>query len=265
MDVIRVLGDIKVTWEEHHFAPLVEAFCRENNLKDAFMILDLMRSYGIAPVSETAIPIYKAIGADHDKVDEAWGILEAMHEDGKTVDVTALNVIVLASVAHGDLQRAIGTYKAFSELEVTPSVDTFNYLLSGCITAGHRELGDRLLSEMREQGIKPDAQTYERMVVLSLTQATYEDAFFYLEEMKAAGHLPPQPVYEAIVRKCVSMGDTRFRIALEEMEEKGYVMTQRLKAFVESGGEHDKFQERRNDSKPSSRIAKRKQQDFVDV
>lgn len=264
MQVIHVLEDMKATWEEHHFAPMVEAFSRLGDIKEAFEMLRLMRSHGIKPVSETAMPIFRAIKEDYDKVDDAWGILETMHEAGETIDVTALNVIVLASVANGDLQRAVGTYKAFSELDVKPSIDTYNYMLSGCITARHRELGDRLLNEMREAKIKPDASTYERMVVLCLTQPTYEDAFFYLEEMKAEGHLPPQPVYEAIIRKCVAVGDTRYQIAIEEMKEKGYEMTKSLNTFIASGGEHD-VENPSPDPKPSPRVARHKHKEFVNV
>lgn len=274
MDVIRVLGDMKVTWQEHHFAAVVEAFSKTGNIKEAFLILDLMRTHGIIPVAETAYPIYLAINANYDLVEDAWSILDTLHEEGKTVDVTALNVIVLASVTHGDLQRAVGTYKAFPDLNVTPSVDTFNYLLSGCVTARHRELGDKLLGEMREMKIKPDEQTYEKMITLCLTQPTYEDAFFYLEEMKAEGHLPPQVVYEAIIRKCVAVGDTRYHIAIEELKEKGYQMSKKTQTFVDNGGERSategegageaQIEGEARRSQPSSRGASRKRKDFVD-
>ncbi|OBZ70611.1 hypothetical protein A0H81_09090 [Grifola frondosa] len=239
LDVLRELKEINVVWHEHHFAPVIEALCHENRLKEAFAMLDMIRSNGIIPVAETAYPIFQAIQHDTDAVDEAWGMLESLHEENHKIDITAFNVIIQASVALGDLQRAVGTYKAHQDLEVTPNVDTFNLLLAGCIVAHHRELGDRLLTEMKEMHIKPDVRTYERLVVLCLTQPTYEDAFFYLEETKSQGFLPPITLYEAIIRKCVQVGDIRYKLALEEMAECGYTVSTRLQAFIDSGGAHD--------------------------
>ncbi|TFY66272.1 hypothetical protein EVG20_g4816 [Dentipellis fragilis] len=183
-----------------------------------------------------AHPIFIAIQDSPAAVDAAWDVLEEMHKKAEPVDITAINAIVQASVAQGDLQRAVGTYQASAEFDVAPDVDTYNALLSGCIAARHRELGDRLLTEMREAGVKPDLHTYERLVVLCLTSPTYEDAFFYLEEMKAEHHVPPYGVYEAIVRRCVSEGDTRYKLALEEMREVGYHVSPHLARFIESGG-----------------------------
>lgn len=251
LDVLRVLRRIGVTWREYHFAPVVEAFCKEGNMKEALGALELIRSHDIIPVAETAMPIFQAIRSSSDAVDEAWGHLEALHEEGKKIDVTALNVIIQASVALNDLQRAVGTYKACENLGVAPNVDTYNLLLSGCIAAEHRQLGDRLLAEMKLAQIKPDARTYERLIVLCLTQSTYEDAFFYLEEMKTEGHVPPVTVYEALIHKCVSVGDTRHQLAVEELVECGYEVPPDLKVFIETGGEHDPAQGERGTPLPT--------------
>ncbi|KZT10732.1 uncharacterized protein LAESUDRAFT_644337 [Laetiporus sulphureus 93-53] len=241
LDVLQVLGKIGVAWEEYHFAPVIEALCKgkEKNLKDALAMLDLIRSHDITPGAETAFPIFEMISKDADSVDEAWGILETLHEEGKNIDITAINVVVQASVAIGDLQRAVGTYKTAGKLGVKPNIDTYNLLLAGCIAAQHRPLGDRLLTEMKEAKIKPDIRTYERLIVLCLTQTVYEDAFFYLEEMKTEGHLPPLAVYEAIIRKCVALGDPRYKLAVEELLECGYELSSGLNSFIQSGGTHD--------------------------
>lgn len=259
LDALRVLGRIGVAWQEFHFAPVIEGLCKEDKTKEALAMLDMIRSHGITPVAETAYPIFKSLKGDPDAIDEAWGHLETLREEGKTIDVTALNVIIQASAALGDLQRAVGTYKACYDLGVSPNVDTYNLLLAGCITAQHRELGDRLLSEMKEAAIKPDVRTYERLIVLCLTQTNYEDAFFYLEEMKTEGHIPPLAVYEAIIRKCMQLGDTRYRLALEEMVECGYKVSPKLNSFIQSGGEHDGSEEWQSTLGDDLKERKRKQ------
>ncbi|PSS07199.1 hypothetical protein PHLCEN_2v3482 [Hermanssonia centrifuga] len=261
LDVILVLRRMNILWREHHFAPVIEALCVVGNIEEAFGMLELMRDCDIVPVQETAYPIFQAIRTDVDKLDEAWGILETMREQGRKVDIVALNTIIQASVALGDLQRALGTYRAAGDLGITPTVDTFNLLLSACIAVSHRELGDRLLAEMRAASIRPDLRTYERLVVLCLTQPTYEDAFFYLEDMKSAGIKPTQNIYDALIRRCVSAGDTRYNLAVEEMLEQGYDMPEKLQNFIASGGERDTPQYPAGEDRPRGRQRRPRSED----
>ena len=262
LDALRILERIGVTWHEHHIAPVIEALCKEKNVKDALAMLDLMRTHNIVPLAETTIPISNAIATDADSVDNAWGYLEGLHAEGRTVDKTALNVVVRASIIIGDLQRAVGTYKAAGALGVVPDVDTYNLLFAGCAAAKHRQLGDRLLTEMKEAGVRPDATTYERLILLCLTQANYEDAFFYLEEMKAEGHVPPRNVYVSIIRKCVKLGDTRHKLAEEEMVECGYEISEPIRRFIDSGGEEDR-PEVSVTRPPPSRVLSHKREEFM--
>jgi pentatricopeptide repeat protein len=195
-----------------------------------------MRSSNIFPTATTAQPIYVVLKQDIDKVDSAWKLLDTLRSEGKTIDRTAINAIVRAAISLSDLQRAVGAYKAFPDYKCIPDIDTFNTLLSGCIAASHRELGDRLLLDLKELGIKPDATTYERIILLCITQAVYEDAFFYLEEMKAQKFVPPRRVYDAIIRTCIAAGDSRYTLALDEMKQCGYTVSNSLQQFIDSGG-----------------------------
>jgi pentatricopeptide repeat protein len=237
MDVLRVLKAISVDLREHHFAPIIESLCRTNRIKEALSTLTLIRQHNIIPNSNTAHPIFKAIRVSTDAIDAAWDALEALHSEDQIVDVTAINVVIQASVALGDLQRAFGTYQMCSELNIKPTLDTYHFLLSGCIAARHRELGDRLIAEMKEAKIKPDARTYERIIVLCLTGETYEDAFFYLEEMKAEALYPPLSVYEAIIKRCVLEKDARYAVAVQELEEFGYTVSPELREIISEEGQ----------------------------
>ena len=223
-DVLRVLKTSGIVWEEYHFAALIEAFCRNNQLKEALITLHIMRMNEILPLPGTSAPILDCVKVDIESLDSAWTIIDEIHEAKSGVDIDALKVIIQASVLLGDLQRAVGVYKSFSDYDLEPDVTIFNLLLDGCITAQHRQLGDLLLADMKEMRVQPNQETYEKIIRLCLTQEIYEDAFFYLEEMKAGGFVPLQSVYEALVLKCLSMDDSRVNIALEEMRECGYSM-----------------------------------------
>jgi pentatricopeptide repeat protein len=247
MDVLRALQTIGIDLQEYHFAPVIESFCRTNRIKEAFSILSLMTQHKVEPNSDTGHPIFETIRASTDAVDAAWDALEALHSEGQTVDITAVNVVIRASVALGDLQRAFGTYQTCAELGVKPTLDTYHFLLSGCIFAQHRELGNRLIAEMKEAKLKPDSRTYERLIVLCLTGDTYEDAFFYLEEMKAENLYPPLSVYEAIIQRCVLEKDARYGVAVQELEELGYRVSPELNRVIlgDGGARHSENERRR--------------------
>ena len=186
-------------------------------------------------VAGTTQPIFDFMKKDIERIDSTWGILDELKNSGQDVDIAAINVIIQASVFFGDIQRAVGTYKVIPDYGLSGTVDTYNLLLSACIGAAHRELGNLILSDMKKAGIRADAGTYERLVLLCLTQDTYEDAFYYLEEMKRHKLLPTYGIYDAIIRKCVSVGDTRFKLALDEMKQV-YQPSASLDRFMKQGG-----------------------------
>lgn len=224
-DVLRVFKLSGIAWQEYHLAALIEAFCRNNQLREALITLHIMRSNKITPLPSTSLPIIESI-KDVETLDSAWAIIDEIFKTKSGLDIDALKTIIRASVLLGDLQRAVGFYKSLSsDYGMLPDLTIFNTLFDGCIAARHRQLGDVLLDDMKKSTfIKPNEETYEKIIKLCLTQDVYEDAFFYLEEMKAAGFVPSRTVYETLVLKCRSMNDTRMDIALEEMLECGYSM-----------------------------------------
>ncbi|CAA7259294.1 unnamed protein product [Cyclocybe aegerita] len=226
-DVLRALKAGGVPWHEHHFASLIEAFCRNNQLKEALVTLHIMRSNDVEPTHTTASFIFETVKSDVDSLDSAWAIIDDIHSSNSGLDIAALRVIIQASIFLGDLQRAVGIYKSFSDYGLAPDLETFHLLLDGCIAARHRQLGDILLADVKEAKLEPDVRVYEKMIQLCLTQDIYEDAFFYLEEMKAARFVPPRRVYEALMKKCSSVEDPRGEMVLQEMKECGYEVDSR--------------------------------------
>jgi pentatricopeptide repeat protein len=210
--------------------PLIEAFVHAGQVPQAIQVLATMRSAGLTPTLRTAEPIASAL-ASAELIDQAFYAIEDL--PAGTVDVAALNALILASARLGDLQRVRATQTAASALGIEPDIDTFNLTFAGCITAGHRPLGDTLLDEMAKAGIQPNATTYERMILLCLIPVKYDDAFYYLEKMKVDGFPPPYSVYRAILRKCIDAGDRRWRMVVEEVQSLGLRLDKEMQSVLE--------------------------------
>ncbi len=121
-DVLRVLQSAGVEWQEHHFASVIEALCRNSQLKEALITLGIMRNRDMSPNSKTTRPILNAISTSVETIDDTWKIIEEILKERDQVDTAALNVLIEASVQLGDLQRAMGSYKSFEEHYVTPDI-----------------------------------------------------------------------------------------------------------------------------------------------
>ncbi|TXT15987.1 hypothetical protein VHUM_00490 [Vanrija humicola] len=218
---LDLLPSLKIQPQEHHMAPLLEAFCNEGRVPDALKVVSSLRASGINPILTTVRPIVKVL-SNTELVDQAFYALEDMHKEGEVVDVAALNAVIEASSRLRDLQRARATQLAAADLGVTPTLETFNIVLEACSHGSHRHLADTLLKEIAEAGLQPNQATYEAMVGVCLSQAEYEDAFHYLEKMKAEGFKPSVGVYSRLGFKCARNNDSRWKLVAEEMGQLGY-------------------------------------------
>lgn len=181
-----------------------------------------MRSAGVDPLPETALPILNLMSTSIDEFDAVWSVLDELDTEKQEIDVLVLNCMIKAAVHLNDLQRAVGAYKSYADYKVAPDQDTYHSLLDGAIQASHRQIGDLVLADMKTADIKPNRDTFQKMISLCLTQSTYEDAFFYLEELKAAGYVPSRDTYYQLVDTCCLAGDQRYTIAIDDMLECGH-------------------------------------------
>lgn len=220
-NALALLPEIHVKAQEHHLAPLLEAFCREGRVPEALKLVNTIRTTGVEPSMWTVQPIVSVM-SDAEILDQAFYTLEDMAKEGTTIDVAALNAVIKGAEVLKDLERARATQLAAADLGVTPNVDTFNIMLDACVHARHRDLGNMILKEMSAAGIEPSEQTYIALIRLNLTQKDYEDAFYYLEKMKAAGSKPSKQLYTQLGRKCANSKDARWKLVAEEMAAVGY-------------------------------------------
>lgn len=236
-DVFRVLSNRGVRFEEHHYAALLESYVVSGDLATAFSVLAVMRGAGVPPGEHTARPIVLRLTQSDDATpQDAFEILKSVRRGGKIVDLTALNALMAAHVARADINAAFEVYNRLPDFDLRPETSSFNILLKGAQEQGRKDFALNVVSEMKEMKVPPDASTYEGVFGACLAQENYEDAFIWLEEMKSRGLRPGLAMYGALVRRCYTEKDGRYRAALSEMRRRGVDMEK----FLELLGEDDR-------------------------
>ena len=233
--VFGALSDLRVQYSSHHFLPLIEAYTRCGDFRQAFIALSVMRDSSASPPQITHLnSLINAMARSPQTLDRAYFTLQdIVRKEGKAIDITAFNGLLSACLLHNDASRAISTYRDAASLNVVPNLETYNILLAAASQVGHRELAMYILSDLKKARITPNEETYARVILTCLFQpeGSYDQAFMYLEEMKAAGWIPSSGIYAAFVKKCVYHHDDRAVTLLEEMKKMGYV-TKRLETYV---------------------------------
>ncbi|RIA92228.1 hypothetical protein C1645_691860, partial [Glomus cerebriforme] len=235
IQVIEYLMDVrKLNLHKLHFIPLIQAYTKVGDIKNAMESLNIIRQAGfqVSLFNASSSGIYSVIRKNNETLDNAYYCLEELHREGKIIDVSAFNVIIAACSNVGkkkrryaDVVRALETYKAAEKLGVKPNTETFNSLLLVCYYSNRKDLADQLWKEMLELNIIPSVLTYSRMIRIICTRDDYEEVFVYLEDMKSKNLLPSKEIYENIIIKCVLNGDTRAILALEEMQNFNYKLS----------------------------------------
>ncbi|KIY44382.1 hypothetical protein FISHEDRAFT_51427 [Fistulina hepatica ATCC 64428] len=252
-EALQSLRDRNIEIQEHHLNGLVETYVNAKDLKGAITVVESMYTYGITPSMSSTLPVARAIARDVDTYDHTWTIIDEVFQEGRGIAQATLNAMVVAAVRLHDLQRALGAHKAFESYSLTPDLVTYNALLAGCRDASLRAIADKVVEEMKAANVAPDLETFELLIQTSLTQESYEDAFLFLEAAKHEGMHPSRETYKAIVERCASVGDPRYTIALEEMQESNYYVSRSWRGemdvlYLLAGGdasshnEHPSFQ-----------------------
>ncbi|KAF9982973.1 hypothetical protein BGZ65_002314, partial [Modicella reniformis] len=234
-EVIQYMAQIGMVFQEYHFAPLFQAFFLAGKYKSAFNVLSIMRTSGLRPTYLTTTSILKALRGPA-QIEEAFLCMKEMHQEGKKVDVVAINILIEAYGRHNDLTRATTIYETAPLLGVEPDTDTYNALLIGCLMNRNITEGRNVITMMHRSGVDPNVDTYQSLINLCLTQINYEDAFMYLEELKSHGVIPPESVYTGLVRKLARENDPRIKYVIEEMESFRYAVGPSLREYIETGG-----------------------------
>ncbi|KAI6715720.1 hypothetical protein PZA11_001959 [Diplocarpon coronariae] len=226
---IRILSSRRSALTTFHYEPLLAAYAGAKEFKTAFRVLVIMTKAGLQTDSSTTRPLFMVLSKSAALSSQAWAELEELVQDNHVIPISAVNVVIEATISSGQLAQAVEMYKSVHEIfKISPNTETFNILLQGAARQERKDLSMFLAGEMQALATKPDHLTYDRLILACLRQDDYEDAFRYLAEMVEIGADHPDGGWwmrggtaKAMVQKCVKQSDERAWELLAEMDRRG--------------------------------------------
>ncbi|RDL33779.1 uncharacterized protein BP5553_08147 [Venustampulla echinocandica] len=229
---VRILSSRRTALAPFHYEALLAAYAASEDLGTAFRILMIMSKAGFEPDSATTRPLFTHLSQPSSSLSKAWKTLKSLFDDGHTIHIAAVNVVIEATIAQKRFGEAVELYKELHTIcESGPNTETFNILFQGAEKGQAKDTAMFLASEMMALGIKADYLTYDRLIMVCLHADDYEDAFRYLDEMKKVGKDKFQNGQKGwwmrfgtaaeMVKKCTEAGDERGTAMLAEMKRRG--------------------------------------------
>lgn len=239
----------------HHYEALLEAYVGVGDIRTAFRILNIMTKAGLTPDAHSTRSIYLYLADSTFNALDGWEILKSLKEDGYTIPIAAVNVVLEAVIftnnSNHSREHALDFYKELHKIcDAGPNIETFNTLLRGLAhyPKDSKPKAMFLASEIQALSLKPDQLTYDRLILICLQpeNADFDDCFRYLEEMMVVGKdkvdasgrrgwwMRPGTAV-ALVKRCVECGDKRTWQLMEDLRDRGMVNEyMKLKVWAES-------------------------------
>ena len=208
----------------HHYEALLETYIASKDLLSAFSLLAIMKRAAQPPTEASVRPIFTYLCQSRHDSYEAHGLLRLIRDEGRSVPVQAINVLIESYIYHQDLPAALELYKSMETLspDLSPNIATFNNLLRGCALHKRKDIAMFLASEMVALGVAPNALTYDRLLLVCLnTDDMLDDTWRYFNEMKAAGWAPRGGTAITLARKACALGDRRVWDMVEDRNGRG--------------------------------------------
>src|SRR5438045_5470138 len=121
--VFDALSNLGIEFREYHFLPLIEAYARCGDIRQAFIVISVMRESCLTPPQTSHLRfLIDELGKSTQTLDRAFFILQdIVQKEGKSIDIVAYNCLLEACIRLNDASRAISTYKDATTLKVQPN------------------------------------------------------------------------------------------------------------------------------------------------
>lgn len=145
------------------FHILISAYCGENNLVQALVMLDKCSESGFVLDAITATKVVEVLCA-HGRAMEAVELMERVESKGGVVDVVSYNSLIKGFCRMEKPEVGKRVLKEMERKGCLPNVHTYNALVSGFCDSGKMDSGMDMFREMGVVGVSPDFETFDVLI-----------------------------------------------------------------------------------------------------
>jgi pentatricopeptide repeat protein len=162
--VLNILGARDLIYKLHHYEALLEAYVSSGDVSSAFGVLNVMNKNKIIPETASTRPIFFALQANQEAVQEAWDTLESFSRTQET-PIAGVNVVIEAATYLQDPDQVEVLYKALPQI-CDPNLRTFHILFLHAVQSTNATFAEKLLSDMQTASLTPDTLIIDRLLLL---------------------------------------------------------------------------------------------------
>lgn len=168
---------------------MISAYCGENNLVRALVMLDKCFESGFVPDAITMTKLIEVLCA-HGRAMEAVELLERVESKGGVVDVVSYNSLIMGFCRMEKPEIGKRVLKEMERKGCLPNVHTYNALVSGFCDSGKADSAMDVFREMGSVGVSPDFETFDVLIRGFCLDGRVEDGLRILGMMEqlTGGH-----------------------------------------------------------------------------
>ncbi|KAK6238837.1 hypothetical protein QUC31_004306 [Theobroma cacao] len=149
----------------HISTSLVLGYCRQNDLPEAFRVLDVMSKRDGCGANSVTYSILIHGLCEVGRVEEAFSLKEGMKEKGCQPSTRTYTVLVKALCDNGLIGKAFDLiFELMNSLGVNPDGHSYTAIIDGLCKQGSLKLANGLWGKMIKKGINPDEVTFTALM-----------------------------------------------------------------------------------------------------
>lgn len=192
----RSLMNEMVDFSQVTFNIMISAYCGEENLVQALVMLEKCFNLGLVPDVITLTKVVEIL-CGRGRATEAVEVVEKVESKGGIVDVVAYNSLIKGFSSSGKVRVGHRFLKEMERKGCLPNIDTYNILISGFCESRMLDSAFEMFNEMKMVGINRNFVTYDTLIRgFCSGGGRMKNGFKILELMEeskggAGGHISP--------------------------------------------------------------------------
>ncbi|KAI3454197.1 hypothetical protein Pfo_010860 [Paulownia fortunei] len=145
------------------FNILISAYCNDNNLVQALVMMEKCFSNGFVP-DVVALTKVVEILCNAGRISDAVEVLERVEAKGGTLDVVAYNTLLKGFVKARKVRAGCGFLKQMEMKGCLPNTETYNVVIAGFCESGMLDSALDMFHEMKRVGVHWNLVTFETLI-----------------------------------------------------------------------------------------------------